>query len=60
MAVGLTILGTMLFTTSRLEARIDRVQAEMRADREVFTREILRLTAEQSRLAGIVEGARTE
>ena len=59
-AVGLTILGTMLFTTSRLEARIDRVQAEMRADREVFTREILRLTAEQSRLAGIVEGARTE
>ena len=59
-AVGLTILGTMLFTTSRLEARIDRVQAEMRADREVFTREILRLTAEQSRIAGIVEGTRAE
>ena len=66
-AVGVTMLGTMLYTTSRLEARIervevriDRVQAEMRADREVFTREILRLTAEQSRLAGIVEGARTE
>ena len=63
-AVGLTILGTMLFTTSRLEARIDRVVAEIRAeartDRELFTREILRLTAEQSRLAGIVEGARTE
>ena len=59
-AVGLTMLGTMLYTTSRLEARIDRVQAEMRADREVFTREILRLTAEQSRLAGIVEGARVE
>ena len=66
-AVGLTILGTMLYTTSRLEARIervevriDRVQAEMRADREVFTREILRLTAEQSRLAGVVEGARAE
>ena len=59
-AVGLTIFGTILYTTSRLEARIDRVQAEMRADREVFTREILRLTAEQSRLAGIVEGARTE
>ena len=63
-AVGLTILGTMLFTTSRLEARIDRVQAEIRAearaDREIFTREILRLTSEQSRLAGIVEGARTE
>ena len=59
-AVGLTILGTMLFTTSRLEARIDSVQAEMRADREIFTREILRLTAEQSRLAGIVEGARAE
>ena len=63
-AVGLTILGTMLFTTSRLEARIARVQAEIRAearaDREIFTREILRLTSEQSRLAGIVEGARTE
>ena len=66
-AVGLTMLGTMLYTTSRLEAhiervevRIDRVQAEMRADREVFTREILRLTSEQSRLAGIVEGARTD
>ena len=66
-AVGLTMLGTILYTTSRLEARIervevriDRVQAEMRADREVFTREILRLTAEQSRLAGIVEGIRAE
>ena len=59
-AVGLTMLGTMLYTTSRLEVRIDRVQAEMRADRELFTREILRLTSEQSRLAGIVEGVRTE
>ena len=63
-AVGLTILGTNLFTTSRLEARIDRVQAETRvearADREIFAREILRLTAGQSRLAGIVEGARNE
>ena len=59
-AVGLTMLGMMLYTTGRLEARIDRVQAEMRADREVFTREILRLTSEQSRLAGIVEGARPE
>ena len=63
-AVGVTMLGTMLFTTSRLEARIDRVQAETRAearaDREAFSREILRLTAGQSRLAGIVEGARTE
>ncbi len=59
-AVGLTILGTMLYTTTRLETRIDRVQVEMRADRELFTREILRLTAEQSRLAGIVESARTD
>ena len=66
-AVGVTMLGTMLFTTSRLEARIDRVQAnidliraEARAGREVFSREILRLTAGQPRLAGIVEGARTE
>ena len=59
-AVGLTMLGTMLYTTSRLEARIERVQAEMRADREVLVREILRLTAEQSRLAGIVEGPPAE
>ena len=67
-AVGLTILGTILFTTSRLEtrleARIDPLQAETRAearaDREIFTREILRLTAEQSRLTGIVEGVRAD
>ena len=70
-AVGLTMLGTMLYTTSRLEARIERVEVridrvaaeirtEARADRELFSREILRLTAEQSRVAGIVEGVRTE
>ena len=74
-AVGLTILGTVLLTNSRLEARIDRIQAETRADiarvqveiraearadREVFSREILRLTSEQSRLTGIVEGPRAE
>ena len=74
-AVGLTILGTILLTTSRLEARIERVQSETRAearadreallealarDREAFSREILRLTSEQSRLAGIVEGPRVE
>ena len=63
-AVGVTMLGTMLYTTSRLEARMDRVVTEIRmearADRELFTREILRLTSEQSRLAGIVEGARAE
>ena len=70
-AVGLTLLGTILLTTSRLEARIERVEtrmehvqaeirAEARADREAFSREILRLTAGQSRLAGIVEGPRTE
>ena len=63
-AVGVTMLGTMLYTTGRLETRIDRVAAEIRtearADREIFTREILRLTAEQSRVAGIVEGGRLE
>ena len=70
-AVGVTMLGTMLYTTSRLETRIERVEVridrvaaeirtEARADRELFAREILRLTAEQSRLAGIVEGARPE
>ena len=81
-AVGLTLLGTILVTTSRLEARIEAriehvetriegIQAEIRAearadreasarDREAFFREILRLTSEQSRLAGIVEGPRAE
>ena len=74
-AVGLTILGTILFTTSRLEtrleARIDRVEvridrvateirSEARADRELFAREIIRLTGEQSRFAGIVEGVQAE
>ena len=63
-AVGVTMLGTMLYTTGRLEARMDRVvveiRTEARADRELFTREILRLTSEQSRIAGIVEGARAE
>ena len=81
-AVGLTLLGTILVTTSRLEARleariehvetrIEGVQAEIRAearadreaaarDREAFSREILRLTSEQSLLAGLVEGPRAE
>ena len=74
-AVGLTILGTILFTTSRLEtrleARIDRVEvridrvateirSEARADRELFAREIIRLTGEHPRLAGIVEGVPAE
>ena len=70
-AVGATMLGTMLYTTSRLEARIERVEvridrvvaeirSEARADREFLAREILRLTSEQSRLAGIVEGAHVE
>ena len=81
-AVGLTLFGTILVTTSRLEARLEAriehvetrigsVQAEIRAearadreasarDREAFFREILRLTSEQSRLAGVVEGPRAE
>ncbi len=74
-AVGLTLLGTILVTTSRLEARLEarienletriegvqaEIRAEARADRETFSREILRLTSEQSRLAGIVEGPRAE
>lgn len=63
-AVGATMLGTMLFTTNRLEVRMDRAVAEFRseaqADRALFTQEILRLTAEQSRLAGVVEGAGAE
>ena len=70
-AIGVTILGTLLYTTSRLEARIGRVEVridrvaaeirtEARADRELFAREILRLTTEPSRLAGIVEGDRAE
>ena len=45
-AVGLTMLGTMLFTTTRLEARIDHVQVEARADREALSRKIDRVQAE--------------
>ena len=45
-AVGLTMLGTMLFTTTRLEARIDRIQVEARADREAFTRRFDRIQDE--------------
>ena len=59
-AVGLTMLGTMLFTATRLEARMERMQTETRADREAFSREILRLTASHARLAGITEGPRSE
>ena len=43
---------------ARAEARADR-EASAR-DREAFSREILRLTAGQSRLAGIVEGLHPE
>ena len=70
-AVGLTMLGTLLLTTSRLETRFERLEAriervaaesraEARADRELLAREILRLIAEQSRIAGIVEGGIAE
>ena len=56
-AVGVTMLGTMLFTTSRLEARIDRVEAnidrvqaetraEAHAEREAFETRLDRLQAE--------------
>ncbi len=45
-AVGLTILGTLLFTTTRLEARIDRIQDEARADREAFAQEGARFRSE--------------
>lgn len=64
--VGLTLLGTILYTSGQLTERVDTLQAEIRAnreyfteqlnaDRETFTREILRLTAGQARLAAIVE-----
>ena len=62
-AVGVAILGAILITTHRLEDRIDRAQteihAEIRADRQLFTREILRLTSEHARFAGIVDGSAT-
>ena len=49
-AVGLTMLGTMLFTTTRLEARIERIQAETReearADREAISERFDRLHAD--------------
>jgi len=63
-AGGATMLGTLPFTTNPPEDGMDRAVAEFRseaqADRALFTQEILRLTAEQSRLAGVVEGAGAE
>ena len=37
--IGLTILGTILYTTARIEDRIDRIQSEARADREALRAE---------------------
>ena len=45
----------------RAEARADReaIRAEARADREAFEKHIIRLTQEQSRIAGVVEQMHT-
>ena len=37
--IGLTILGTILYTTARIEDRIDRIQSEARADRAALRAE---------------------
>ena len=66
-AVGLTILGTMLGATLRLEGRIESIEAriehvqsetraEARADREAFSMQITRLIEQQGALSGLVEG----
>ena len=46
LTIGLTILGTVLYTTGRIEDRIDRIQSEARADRTVWQEEIRSLRAE--------------
>ena len=43
LTIGLTILGTILYTTARVEDRIDGIQSETRADRDAFQAEIRRL-----------------
>ena len=66
-AVGLTILGTMLGATLRLEGRIESIEARIehvqsetragtRADREAFSMQITRLIEQQGALSGLVEG----
>ena len=63
LTVGLALAGlvTTAHLTLRAEMRADRAEAraEARADREAFSRQILRLTQEQSKLSGIVEQMRT-
>ena len=39
LTIGLTILGTILYTTGRIEDRIDRIQSEARAEREALRSE---------------------
>ena len=57
LTIGLTILGTILYTTGRIEDRIDRIQSEARADREALRseaqadREALRSEAQADREA---------
>ena len=46
LTIGLTILGTVLYTTGRIEDRIDRIQSEARADREAFRSETEALRSE--------------
>ena len=67
LAVGATLLTTVLVTTGRLEDRIDRyrvearedreaLRAEAREDRRAFARQIVDITREQAHLSGLVEG----
>ena len=46
LTIGLTILGTVLYTTGRIEDRIDRIQSEARADRAAWQEEIRILRVE--------------
>ena len=38
--VGLTLLGTILYTSGQLTERVDTLQAEIRANREYFTEQL--------------------
>lgn len=65
-ASAIVLFGTAVYSIHHTDDRIDRLRDEMRAerksvdaaaraDRELFTREILRLTQQQARLSGTLD-----
>ena len=57
--VGLTLATLVLTLAGFVISSTNDIRDEARADREAFEKHILRLTQEQSRLAGVVEEIRT-